>query len=74
VLPVGGIKEKVLAAYRGGSTTVILPKKNKADLEEDIPQEILDKIKFVFVENIEEVLKAALSPEKPAAGTKKTAK
>jgi len=60
VLPVGGIKEKVLAAYRAGSKTVILPKKNQADLEEDIPQEVLDKIKFIFVENIEEVLEAAL--------------
>ena len=61
VLPVGGIKEKVLAAYRAGSKTVILPKKNQADLEEDIPQEVLDKIKFVFVESIEDVLKAALN-------------
>ena len=61
VLPVGGIKEKVLAAYRAGSKTVILPKKNQADLEEDIPQEVLDKIKFIFVENIEEVLEAALT-------------
>jgi ATP-dependent Lon protease len=61
VLPVGGIKEKVLAAYRAGSKTVLLPKKNQADLEEDIPQEVLDRIKFIFVENIEEVLAAALT-------------
>ena len=63
VLPVGGIKEKVLAAYRAGSKTVILPKKNQADLEEDIPREVLEKIKFIFVENIEEVLQAALTKE-----------
>jgi len=71
VLPVGGIKEKVLAAYRAGSTSVILPKKNKADLEEDIPQEVRDKINFIFVENIEEVLEAALT-KKPAPRKKKT--
>jgi ATP-dependent Lon protease len=70
VLPVGGIKEKVLAAYRAGSTSVILPKKNQADLEEDIPEEVLEKIKFIFVEDIEEVLDAALNKKKIA--TKKS--
>ena len=74
VLPVGGIKEKVLAAYRAGSKTVILPKKNQADLEEDIPQEVLDKIKFIFVENIEEVLEAALIKETAAPKKAKPAK
>ena len=62
VLPVGGIKEKVLAAYRAGSKTVILPKKNEADLE-DIPEEVLDAIQFVFAETIEDVLKAALGED-----------
>jgi len=71
VLPVGGIKEKVLAAYRAGSTTVILPKKNQADLEEDIPAEILEKINFIFVENIEEVLDAALTKKKAAPKKRK---
>lgn len=74
VLPVGGIKEKVLAAYRAGSTTVILPKKNQADLEEDIPPEVMEKIKFIFVESIEEVLEAALSAKKPASRKKKPSK
>jgi ATP-dependent Lon protease len=73
VLPVGGIKEKVLAAYRAGSKTVILPKKNQADLEEDIPEEILEKIDFVFVENIEEVLEAALTDRKAPPRKKKSA-
>lgn len=73
VLPVGGIKEKVLAAYRAGSTTVILPKKNQADLEEDIPSEVMEKISFVFAENIEEVLDAALSKKK-SGPRKKAAK
>ena len=72
VLPVGGIKEKVLAAYRAGSTTVILPKKNQADLEEDIPQEVRDKINFIFVEDIEDVLEAALTKKKSATRKKKT--
>ncbi len=72
VLPVGGIKEKVLAAYRAGSTTVILPKKNQADLEEDIPAEVLEKINFIFVENIEEVLDAALTKKKVAPKKRKT--
>jgi ATP-dependent Lon protease len=71
VLPVGGIKEKVLAAYRAGSTMVILPKKNQADLEEDIPQEVRDKINFIFVEDIEEVLEAALTKTKSTPRKKK---
>jgi ATP-dependent Lon protease len=59
VLPVGGIKEKVLAAYRAGSKTVILPKRNEADLEE-IPDEVMEAIDFIFAETIEDVLVAAL--------------
>jgi len=60
VLRVGGIKEKVLAAYRAGSTTVILPKRNQVDLEEDIPDEVLEAIDFEFVETIDQVLEIAL--------------
>jgi ATP-dependent Lon protease len=61
VLSVGGIKEKVLAAHRGGLTQVILPKRNEADLE-DLPAEVLEQINFVFVENINQVLEASLEP------------
>jgi ATP-dependent Lon protease len=61
VLPVGGIKEKVLAAHRSGLKTIILPKRNEADLE-DIPEEIRDSISFIFVETVEEVLQNALEP------------
>jgi len=61
VLPVGGIKEKVLAAHRSGLKTVILPKRNQADLE-DLPSEVRDAIQFVFVETVDEVLAAALEP------------
>jgi ATP-dependent Lon protease len=68
VLPVGGIKEKVLAAHRSGVKTVVLPKRNEADLE-DIPEEIQEDIKFVFVESVGEVMQTALEP-KPKADEK----
>ena len=61
VLPVGGIKEKVLAAHRSGLKIVILPQHNEADLE-DIPDEVRREIKFVFVDKVDEVLNAALEP------------
>jgi ATP-dependent Lon protease len=59
VLPVGGIKEKVLAAHRAGLKTVILPKRNESDLEE-LPEEVRKTMKFIFVETVDEVLNAAL--------------
>ena len=59
VLPVGGIKEKVLAAHRAGIKTLILPKWNEKDLE-DIPQEVRDKIEFHFVDKMQNVLNIAL--------------
>ncbi|OFZ56155.1 MAG: endopeptidase La [Bdellovibrionales bacterium RIFOXYC1_FULL_54_43] len=59
ILPVGGIKEKVIAAARGGLSTVILPKKNEQDLV-DVPQDARNQLKFVFVETVDEVLKEAL--------------
>ncbi len=58
VLPVGGIKEKVLAAGRAGVTTVILPEHNEKDLV-DVPKEILEKIRFIFVDNIPDAIAAA---------------
>jgi len=58
VLPVGGIKEKVLAAHRAGIKTLILPKWNEKDLE-DIPQEVQDKIEFHFVDKMKNVLNIA---------------
>lgn len=59
VLPVGGIKEKVLAAHRAGIKTVILPKWNEKDLE-DVPKKVRKAIRFHFVETMGEVLKTAL--------------
>jgi ATP-dependent Lon protease len=65
VLPVGGIKEKVLAARRAGITTVILPRRNESDLE-DIPPEVRSEIKTIFVDTVDEVLKYALrDPDQP---------
>ena len=63
VMPIGGVKEKVLAAYRSGIRTIILPKRNEADLLEDLPKELRDQMHFVFVKEIREVLDAALEPE-----------
>ncbi len=60
VLPVGGIKEKVLAARRAGVTTVILPRHNEKDLV-DVPKEIREKIAFVFIDEIHEAITAALA-------------
>jgi len=62
VMPIGGVKEKVLAAYRSGIRTVILPKKNEPDLVEDLPKELRDQMNFVFVTDIPQVLDAALEP------------
>jgi ATP-dependent Lon protease len=62
VLPIGGLKEKSLAAMRAGIDHVIIPKLNEKDLP-DIPAEVKEKVTFVPVENVDEVLSAAL--EKP---------
>ncbi len=61
VLPIGGIKEKVLAAARFGLTTVILPKNNDADLD-DLPESVRERMRFVLVDTMDEVLEAALCP------------
>ncbi|MBP3780881.1 MAG: endopeptidase La, partial [Selenomonas sp.] len=59
VLAIGGLKEKVLAAYREGMKTIILPKDNEKDIE-DIPEVVRDKLEFIPVESMDEVLKTAL--------------
>jgi ATP-dependent Lon protease len=60
VLPIGGVKEKVLAALRAGISTVILPARNRRDLEE-IPSDARDKLEFVWVERVDDALATALS-------------
>ena len=62
VLPIGGVKEKVLGALRAGITDVILPKANEADVE-DVPEEARGQLRFHFVESLEQVLAIALLPE-----------
>ncbi len=64
VLPIGGLKEKVLAAHRAGIKRVIAPARNAADLEE-IPEEVKREVEFVFVSHIDEVIVAALEDVSP---------
>ncbi len=59
VLPIGGLKEKTLAAHRAGIKRVMVPERNKADLEE-VPKEVRDELEFVFVKQLDEVLESAL--------------
>jgi ATP-dependent Lon protease len=60
VLPIGGLKEKLLAAMRGGITTVLIPKENEKDLA-DIPAKIRDGLKIIPVSHVDEVLELALA-------------
>jgi ATP-dependent Lon protease len=62
VLPIGGLKEKVLGAHRAGITTIILPKENEADME-DIPEEVRKSLTFHTVSTLDEVFAIALEPE-----------
>lgn len=63
VMPIGGVKEKVLAARRAGIKTVILPEKNKNDLD-DVPEELRKEMNFIFAETIDQVIEAALDAKK----------
>src|SRR5262249_33182614 len=66
VLPIGGVKEKVLAARRAGIKEIILPERNRKDYLEDIPEEVRGEMKFHFVEEVSRVLGLALqSSERP---------
>ncbi|MBW8868858.1 MAG: endopeptidase La, partial [Acidobacteria bacterium] len=60
VLPIGGVKEKVLAAHRSGLKTIIVPKDNEKDLA-DIPKNVLDSLNLYMVESMDQVLKIALA-------------
>jgi ATP-dependent Lon protease len=66
VLPVGGIKEKVVAAAAAGLTRVMLPARNRRDFD-DIPQGARDKLKFVWLEHVDDAVAAALEENKPPA-------
>ena len=75
VLPVGGIKEKVLAAHRAGIKTIILPEENTKDLEE-VPQNVKDDLCFILVNSMDEVIDKALvsRPNNHIPGIEKGAK
>jgi ATP-dependent Lon protease len=73
VLPVGGVKEKVLAAHRAGLKTIILPKRNEGDLE-DIPEDVRQEMEFIPAETIDDVLAAALEDEGPRDAAPKKAR
>ncbi|MGC1454742.1 MAG: endopeptidase La [Nitrospirota bacterium] len=64
VMPIGGVKEKVLAAKRAGIKTVILPQQNKHDIEE-VPEDLRKEMEFIFVDTIDQVIENALKGEKP---------
>jgi len=66
VLPIGGVKEKLLAARRARIKRVILPETNRRDLE-DMPQEVKDDLKFIFVDNVRQVFEEALLAPRPQA-------
>jgi ATP-dependent Lon protease len=74
VLPIGGLKEKVLAAHRAGLHRVILPRRNEQDLE-DVPAEVKDEMEFVLADTVADVLAASLEPRrgKARAGRRKPA-
>ncbi|MEV7281086.1 endopeptidase La [Streptomyces sp. NPDC093111] len=67
VLPIGGLKQKLLAAHRAGITTVVIPKRNEADLD-DVPAEILEKLEVHPVTDVRQVLEIALAPAQVAVG------
>ena len=72
VLPVGGVKEKILAAHRAGLKTIIMPKRNAMDLD-DLPAEVRESLHFILAERVEQVWAAALQPAKPVRSAKRKA-
>ena len=72
VLPIGGVKEKLLAARRAKIKTVILPEPNRRDLD-DLPEEVMNDLNFVFVEHVRQVFETALLEPKPVRAAKKAA-
>jgi ATP-dependent Lon protease len=71
VLPIGGVKQKVLAAHRAGLKEVILPKRNEGDLD-DVPEQVREQVSFHTAESIDQVLDWALEPAAGQAGTPAT--
>jgi ATP-dependent Lon protease len=65
VLPIGGLKEKILAAHRAGLKVVLLPRRNERDLDE-VPEEVRRELKFVFIDTVDDILREALEPKAAA--------
>ena len=74
VLPVGGLKEKILAAHRAGIKTIIAPAANRPDIEENVPESVKGGIRFVYVDDVREVLQEVFGAEPVAARWKETLK
>jgi len=74
VLPVGGLKEKILAAHRAGIKTILAPAANRADIEENVPESVKEGIKFVYVEDVRQVLQEVFKDEPIAERWKKALK
>jgi ATP-dependent Lon protease len=68
VLPIGGVKQKLLAAHRAGLTTILIPQRNEPDLD-DVPAEVLEKLEVHTVSDVREVLRLALEPAEAATVT-----
>jgi ATP-dependent Lon protease len=66
VLPIGGVKQKLLAAHRAGITDIVLPKRNEPDLE-DVPASVLEELTVHLATDVREVLEVALAPARTAA-------
>src|SRR5690606_19642636 len=64
VMPIGGLKEKLLAAHRGGLNTVLIPKENRKDLR-DVPRRVLKGLRVVLVDHMDDVLREALAVDDP---------
>jgi ATP-dependent Lon protease len=71
VLPVGGIKEKVLAAHRAGIETLLLPERNEKDYREEVPEDVRAKLKTIFVKDAKQVLRHSLGARHRAPATNK---
>ena len=74
VLPVGGLKEKILAAHRAGIKTILAPAANRADIEENVPESVKEGIRFVYVEDVRQVLQEAFKDEPITEQWKETLK
>ena len=71
VLPIGGVKQKLLAAHRAGLTTIFLPARNEPDLD-DVPAEVLEAVDVRLVADVADIVAAALEPAATGAATART--